>query len=81
MIDFDFIRLSETWMNEEGWKRIKAKVSKTHVWECRVAEKDKKKGRAKGRFVIGKSKGWRIREGRLVEWEEDELMLTEIKDN
>lgn len=58
VIDFDFISLSETWMNEEGWKRIKQKLPKTHVWECRVAEKDKKKGRARGGFLIGKRKGW-----------------------
>lgn len=81
MIEFDFISLSETWMNEEGWNRIKAKLSKTHVRECREAEKDKKKGRAKGEFLIAKSKGWGIRESRLVEWEEDRLILTEIKDN
>lgn len=57
IIEFDFISLRETWTNEVGWNRIKGKLPNTHVWECRSAEKVKRKGRAKGRFLVGKRKG------------------------
>lgn len=57
---FDFISLNETWVEEEGWNRIKGNLPKTHVWECCFAKREKRKGRARGGFIIiiGLRKGW-----------------------
>lgn len=48
--------MSETWIDEKGWEKIKNRLSKTHIWEGRHATKEKKKGRAKGGFLIGRKK-------------------------
>jgi len=30
---FDIINLSETWIEEEGWKRIRGKLPEKYTWE------------------------------------------------
>lgn len=55
--DFDFISLSETWLEEKGWNKLKGRLPCTHDWKCSFAERVKRKGRAKGGFLIGKKKG------------------------
>ena len=50
--NFDVIGLVETWLEEEKWKRLKEKMSKTFVWKNIAAEKEEKKGRAKGGMLI-----------------------------
>lgn len=55
---FDFISLNETWIEEKGWERMKEKMPKTHEWAYSFSKKSKKKGRAKGGFIIGKRVGW-----------------------
>lgn len=54
---FDFVSLSETWLEKKGWKRLKGKLPKSHEWDCCFAKKNKK-GRAKGGFIVGKRRGW-----------------------
>lgn len=56
--DFDFISLSETWLEQEGWIKLKNKLPDSHIWECKYAKKIKKKGKAKEGFIIGIRKGW-----------------------
>lgn len=54
--NFDIIMLQETWVEkdkEKGWVR---KLSKKHKWSAMVAERIKKKGRAKGEVIVGISK-------------------------
>lgn len=45
---YDFISLSETWMEKKGWEKIKGRLSDTHKWACSYAIKKSKKGRARG---------------------------------
>lgn len=40
---FDFISMCETWVEEEGWLRLKRLLPKSHNWSCSPAERDKKK--------------------------------------
>jgi len=53
---FDIINLSETWMEEEGWKRIKGKLPEKYSWEVQLATRVKKKGRGVGGMITGINK-------------------------
>ncbi|KAK2574800.1 hypothetical protein KPH14_012991, partial [Odynerus spinipes] len=57
--DFDFVGLTETWLEEDGWVKIRNKLPKSLVWECCPARKEFKKGRAKGGIITGVSKNIR----------------------
>jgi len=57
IIGFDFISLSETWVDEKGWKLWTEKLPRSHEWVCEFAVKNKNKRRAKGGgVIIGKKK-------------------------
>ena len=56
--EFDFISLCETWLEEKQWGNIKDKLPSEFSWECIFAKRQKKKGRAKGGFLIGIKKDW-----------------------
>ncbi|KMQ86479.1 hypothetical protein RF55_14523 [Lasius niger] len=58
IIGYDYIGLSETWLDEKGWKGIKEKLPESHIWKNLHAKRDKKKGRVKGGLLIGIKKGW-----------------------
>lgn len=58
MVEHDFVCLSETWVEEKGWNRVKRWLSNSHIWECVYAIKERRKGRAKGGFIVRKWKGW-----------------------
>lgn len=45
--------MSETWVDEKGWNRIRGKL---YNWEKQVALRRNKKGRAMGGMFIGISK-------------------------
>lgn len=77
---FDFISMCETWMEEEGWRRLKGLLPKSHDWSCSFAERDKKRGRAKGGFIIGKIKGWGEEEGETSMKKEEGSLIPKIKD-
>jgi hypothetical protein len=49
--EFDILGLTETWVDEEGWKKMENKVSKDYIWKCIPAKREHKKGRAKGGIV------------------------------
>jgi len=55
---FDFISLTETWMEGKGWDKLKDWLPSTHEWKMVEARKEKVKGRAKGGMLLGKRKGW-----------------------
>jgi len=44
-----------------------------------IAEKEKKKGKAKGEFIIGKKKEWEVQECELISREEGGMIMTEFK--
>jgi len=60
IIGFDFISLSETWVDEKGWRLWKEKLPSSHILDCEYAVKNKNKGRTKGGFIIGKKKEWKM---------------------
>lgn len=46
--NFDIIGLTETWIEEEEWKKIKDKMSNKFNWICTPARKENTKGRGRG---------------------------------
>lgn len=48
---FDMIGLTETWVDEEKWKKIRIRVSSNFVRNCVPARKEHRKGRAKGGII------------------------------
>lgn len=65
-------------MEEKEWERIKEKLPRTHEWECSFARKSRKRGRAKGEFIIGKKLGWGEEGNVLIKYEEEGIILSEI---
>lgn len=54
--EFDIIGLTETWLEEESWKRLENKLLNKYTW-CNIAAiKKDKKGRAKGGIIMAVSK-------------------------
>ncbi|XP_029155012.1 uncharacterized protein PF11_0207-like, partial [Nylanderia fulva] len=51
--EWDVIVLSETWMEEEGWKKMRRYLPKGYVWGVQGASRKKKRGRAKGGMIMG----------------------------
>lgn len=71
--------MSETWIDEKGWEYIKDRLPDSHEWACSYAVREKKKGRAKGGFVIGKKNSWGQKGSTLIKKEEEGLILSEIE--
>lgn len=58
--------LMETWVDEKGWKKIRARLPKGYRWEKQWAGRKNKKGRAMGGIIVG------IRRGMEVEKEKED---------
>lgn len=58
--EWDIMFLSETWLQEKGWERIKRWLPRGYVWKVQEAERRNKKGRAMGEMVRGRREGIRI---------------------
>lgn len=43
-------------MEEKEWGNVKGWLLRTHVWKCVYATREKRRGRAKGGFIM--RKGW-----------------------
>ena len=41
--EYDYIGLSETWVEEKGWNNIKDMLPGSHTWECCFAERSKER--------------------------------------
>jgi len=54
--DFDVIGLTETWIDEEEWKKIKSKMSNSFNWNCTPARRENKKERARGGIITATKK-------------------------
>lgn len=78
--EYDFISLSETWIDEVGWGKWKDRLPKTHEWGCKYAVKEKRKGRAKGGFIIGKRRKWGNRTDRIIGKDEEDFVVSEIEE-
>lgn len=77
--DFDFMSLCETWTEEKGWNRIKDSLSDSHSWYCIFAKREKRKGRAKGGFIIGKKKDWGKVGDFLGKEVEEGILMSKVK--
>jgi len=66
IVGFDFISLSETWVDEKDWKIWKERLPKSHVWECVLAVRNKKKGRTREGFITGKKREGNINKCRMI---------------
>ncbi|KAG7196729.1 hypothetical protein KM043_016066 [Ampulex compressa] len=53
---YDIVGLSETWMDEKAWNRMRGRQALTHEWSSVPAVKEKRKGRAKGGLVAAVSR-------------------------
>ncbi|KAK1123249.1 hypothetical protein K0M31_008879 [Melipona bicolor] len=60
---YDFIEMTEIWVDYRGWERLKGKFREGFAWNCQTTKKEKKKERARGGIITGIKQGW---EGRLV---------------
>jgi len=59
----------KTWLDEEGWERIKNRLPKRFKWRTQAAKRKNRKRRASGDMLL------RIREGMIIEeemYEEEE---------
>lgn len=54
--EFDIIGLTETWIEEETWRKIKNKLPSRFEWFYTVAVKENKKSRAKEGIVMAINK-------------------------
>lgn len=75
----DFISLSETWIEEKSVSYIEKKCSKEFWWRFFPANREKKRGRAKGGFLIGVKKYWMNEEDIEIERVEENLILTKLQ--
>ncbi|XP_036150976.1 golgin subfamily A member 6-like protein 22, partial [Monomorium pharaonis] len=74
--EFDVLGLTETWIEEEGWRRIKDKLPNKFRWNCIPARREHKKGRARGGIITAVNKsvkdnifrklGYGIAENKLI---------------
>ncbi|XP_066585917.1 golgin subfamily A member 6-like protein 22 [Prorops nasuta] len=75
---WDVVCLVETWLEEKGWETLKKKMPRGHEWWVQWAKRQEKKGRAKGRIVMGVKKGMKGKRKREEE-EEEGIMEIEVK--
>jgi hypothetical protein len=47
----------ETWVEENGWEKLKKRMPREFERKCQHAERESKKGRAKGGIIMGVKKG------------------------
>lgn len=62
----DFVSISETWVEEQNIDFIKSKLTKKMEWKFVAAVREKKRGRARGGFLIGVKKDWLVGKGGFV---------------
>jgi exonuclease III len=55
--EFDVVGLVETWVEEKGWERLERRMPREFEWKCQYADRESKKGRAKGGIIMGVKKG------------------------
>lgn len=76
---YDFISLCETWIEEGSWNNLKKRMPDTHIWNCSFAKRDKKRGRAKGGFIIGRRREWGEEDNELGVEREEGMLVSKIK--
>lgn len=56
--NFEFVGLTETWVEEKGWERLKSRLPIGFEWKCQYAIREKKKDRAMGGIITGVKREW-----------------------
>jgi hypothetical protein len=54
---FDVVGMVETWVEEKGWEKLEKRMPIGFEWKCQYAERESKKGRAKGGIIMGVKNG------------------------
>lgn len=73
MTEWDIIVMTETWLEEKGWERLRGRMSRGYRWEVQLASRKNRKRRAMGGMSMGVRKGIEVIEG--VEGRETEGMI------
>lgn len=66
-------------MEKKGWERIKNRLPDTHEWGYSKARREKKRGRAKEGFLIGKRKDWGDINGEVGTVVEEGILVSKIR--
>lgn len=76
--EWDVVVLSETWMDEKRWEKVKGKLEGGFEWEVQLARRKSKKGRAMGGILMGIRRELLERETK-IEMEEEGIMMGRMK--
>lgn len=66
------------WLEEKSWSKIKGRLPNSHRWGCCFAKREKKKGRAKGGFIIGRKKGYGEDKADLMQEIEEGIVVSRV---
>ena len=61
--EWDVVVMSETWMEEGGWRKVEGRLPRGYVWDRQWARREKKRGRAMGGMLMGVRKGMEVEVG------------------
>nr|XP_012235057.1 PREDICTED: trichohyalin-like [Linepithema humile] len=75
---WDVMVLSETWVGEKGWEKIKRWLPRGLIWGMQEAKRVNKKGRAMGGMIMGIRKDI-LENGTGIEKEKEGIMVGNIK--
>lgn len=78
---FDYIGLCETWIGDKEWVNLQKRLPDSHVWNVITAKKEKRKGRACGGILVGKSKDWGEDEGEIIGCGTEGVVHLRFKEN
>ncbi|XP_017889191.1 golgin subfamily A member 6-like protein 22 [Ceratina calcarata] len=73
---YDFVELVETWMEDKDWSKVVSRLPDGYKWRYQTAERENKRGRAKGGILTGVKKELCAGE---KEWEDKGVMERKIK--
>lgn len=78
---FDYIGLCETWIGDKEWVNLQKRLPDSHVWNVLTAKKEKRKGRACGGILVGKSKDLGEDEGEIIGCGTEGVVHLRFKEN
>lgn len=76
---WDVVGLTETWVEEKGWEKMSGSLPNGYIWDCQVAKRERKKGRAIGGIVMGIRRGIQIMTEEKEEKGREGVMMKRIK--
>lgn len=74
---WEVVVMTETWIEEKDWERLKEKLPKEFVWKSQMAKRRNRKGRAVGGILLGVKKNLTM--VRVEEEEEEGRIVCKIK--